>query len=183
MQSSLTLAAIQHRLAKLIRFWRSVWDGSWLGTWLVLGGSYMLMMLLAVIGARSSGDGRFRAVHWATICLCAVVHLVFWGMICDRNYIEPFFFPFVARGVLLVWDRLSPRVSWSLRSTMSRFGKPEFVRTVTRSRRGFGLASPWTKPSSLEPPWCWRSMVFAAACQSELLLLVIWKSESRVPVR
>jgi len=99
--------------AKLISFWRPVWDGSSLGTGLVLGGSYVLMMLLAFIGARSPGEGRFRAVLWATVGFYALVHLIFWGMIRERNYIEPFFMPFAARGLLLVYDRLPVRLRWT----------------------------------------------------------------------
>jgi 4-amino-4-deoxy-L-arabinose transferase-like glycosyltransferase len=98
--------------AKLISFWRPVWDGSNAGTWIVLGGSYVLMMLLAFVGARSPGEGRFRAVLWATIGFYALVHLIFWGMIRERNYVEPFFMPFAARGLLLVYDRLPVRLRW-----------------------------------------------------------------------
>ncbi|HEX8968276.1 MAG TPA: glycosyltransferase family 39 protein [Chloroflexota bacterium] len=98
--------------AKTISFWRPVWAGSSMGTWLVLGGSYVLMMLLAIAGARSPGPGRFRAVLWSTICLYTLVHLIFWGMIRERNYLEPFFIPFAARGALVMLDWLAPRLSW-----------------------------------------------------------------------
>jgi 4-amino-4-deoxy-L-arabinose transferase-like glycosyltransferase len=95
--------------AKLISFWRPVWAGSSAGTWLVLGATYALMMLFAGVGARSPGPGRFRAVLWATVGVYAVVHLIFWGMIRERNYIEPFLMAFAARGLLVVADALQTR--------------------------------------------------------------------------
>ena len=102
--------------AKLISFWRPVWAGSSAGTWLVLGGTYAVMMLLALVGARSPGPGRFRAVLWATIGVYAVVHLIFWGMIRERNYIEPFLVAFAARGLLVIADALQTRhVRWGPR--------------------------------------------------------------------
>jgi 4-amino-4-deoxy-L-arabinose transferase-like glycosyltransferase len=105
--------------AKVISFWRPVWAGSAASTWLVLGAPYVLMMLLVLVGARTPGPGRFRAVLWATIGVYTVVHLIFWGMIRERNYIEPFFIAFSARGLLLIADWARVRV-WSTPQTLPR---------------------------------------------------------------
>jgi len=52
-------------------------------------------------------------VLWAAIGFYPLVHLIFWGMIRERNYIEPFFTPFAARGLLLVYDRSPVRRRWT----------------------------------------------------------------------
>ena len=97
--------------AKAMSFWRPVWAGSAVGTSILLGGSYVVMMLLAAVGAFLPGPGRFRAVLWSVVGLYALIHLIFWGLIRERNYIEPLLIAFAAQGLLVVADRV---LGWNL---------------------------------------------------------------------
>jgi hypothetical protein len=87
--------------AKFICMWRPVWAGSSLRTWLLLGIPYILMMLLALPGlvaARrllSVADPQ-AIVLYAVVAFYFVAHLVWYGMIRERQYVEPFLIGFAA---------------------------------------------------------------------------------------
>ncbi len=98
--------------AKLINMWRPVWGGSSWRTWLVLGLPYVLMMALALPGLwlvsarRHTRDGTarhpFTAVLYALVLFYFLGHLVFYAMIRERQYVEPYLMAFAAYA-LVYW--------------------------------------------------------------------------------
>lgn len=107
--------------AKLVCMWRPVWAGSSLRTWLVLGVPYILMMGLAGLGLVLH-LGRERAVSPlrapAMLLVSGMIlyyflgHLAFYGMIRERQYIEPYLMVFAAYGWCWLRQRRA-RTVWS----------------------------------------------------------------------
>ena len=106
--------------AKLICMWRPVWAGSSLRTWLVLGVPYLLMMALAALGltlqwGRAGAASPLRAPAMtlvvAMILYYFLGHLVFYGMIRERQYVEPYLMVFAAYGWCWLMQRRSSAVA------------------------------------------------------------------------
>jgi hypothetical protein len=95
---------------KLVNMWRPVWAGSSARTWIVLGVPYLLMMALALPGlvlARKHMPNASSAliVLYALILFYVVGHTVFYSMIRERQYIEPFLIPFAGYSLSLLLKR------------------------------------------------------------------------------
>jgi hypothetical protein len=92
---------------KLVNMWRPVWAGSSLRTWIALGVPYLLMMALALPGLVLARKHMPRfdyalVVLYALILFYVVGHTVFYGMIRERQYIEPFLIAFAAYSLSLL---------------------------------------------------------------------------------
>lgn len=96
---------------KLVSMWRPVWEGSSPRSWLVLGGPYILLMALALPGLVLSrrhyrDETTTQMVLFLLMTYYVIGHLVFWGMIRERQYVEPYLMAFAAYcfGVI-TWRR------------------------------------------------------------------------------
>jgi O-antigen ligase len=95
---------------KLVNMWRPVWAGSSLRTWMVLGVPYLLMMALALPGlalARKHPppDSPAVIVLYALILFYVMGHTIFYSMIRERQYIEPFLIAFAGYTLSLLLKR------------------------------------------------------------------------------
>ncbi len=85
---------------KLLNMWRPTWEDASTANLIVLGGTYVLMMLFAIpaifLAPRSSTTTLLRVV----ILFFFLFHLAFFGMIRQRQYVEPYLIVFAAGGVL-----------------------------------------------------------------------------------
>lgn len=98
--------------AKLQSMWRPVWAGSSLRSWILLGLPYLAMMPLALLGflwsrrdSRSKEQSEppsvlveprtLQLLMWM-IGFYAIGHAVFYGMIRERQYVEPYLIAFAA---------------------------------------------------------------------------------------
>lgn len=94
---------------KLISMWRPVWADSSLRTWLLLGVPYIVMMALALPGLcwwrrdqvkvarESKGLGASSSmVLYLMILYYFLGHAAFWGMVRERQYVEPYLIAFAA---------------------------------------------------------------------------------------
>lgn len=93
--------------AKLVSMWRPVWAGSSLRTWLVLGVPYLLMMALALPGLwlarrRITRARLYIIVPYAFIIFYLLGHALFYGMIRERQYVEPFLIMFAGYSLCLM---------------------------------------------------------------------------------
>lgn len=92
---------------KLVNMWRPVWAGSSARTWLALGVPYLLMMALALPGLalarkRIPHGGFAIVVLYALILFYVLGHTIFYSMIRERQYIEPFLIAFAAYSLSLL---------------------------------------------------------------------------------
>jgi len=99
--------------AKLVNMWRPVWAGSSLRTWLVLGVPYLLMMMLALPGLwlarrRNAHATLSIIVPYAFIIFYFLGHALFYGMIRERQYAEPFLIMFAGYSLCLMLKRRRP---------------------------------------------------------------------------
>jgi hypothetical protein len=95
---------------KLVNMWRPVWAGSSLRTWIVLGVPYLLMMALALPGLalarkRVPIEDSTIIVLYAMIIFYVVGHVIFYSMIRERQYIEPFLIAFAGYSLSLLLKR------------------------------------------------------------------------------
>lgn len=95
----------QHTLklwsAKIVSMWRPVWEGSSVRSWLVLGVPYLALMALALPGLvlvwRSPQRHRFSwGVLYTMVAFYCCGHLIFYGMIRERQYVEPYLMAFAS---------------------------------------------------------------------------------------
>jgi hypothetical protein len=92
--------------ARLVSMWRPVWAGSSQRTVLLLGVPYVLMMALALPGlllVRRARKSVLGSVHHEPLTVVAglilfyfVGHAAFWGMIRERQFVEPYLILFAA---------------------------------------------------------------------------------------
>lgn len=92
---------LQLMAAKLVSMWRPVWAGSSLRSWVMLGVPYLVLMVLAlpglVLAYRHRTDFSISlSMLYAVVLFYVLGHLIFYGMIRERQYVEPYLMAFAA---------------------------------------------------------------------------------------
>ncbi len=94
---------------KIVSMWRPVWKGSSSRAMLILGVPYIVLMALALPGLVLAGARKppratsAMAVLYALLFYYVVGHAVFYGMIRERQYVEPYLMAFAAYALDCAW--------------------------------------------------------------------------------
>lgn len=111
--------------SKLLNMWRPVWKGSSARTWLLLGLPYLLMMALALPGLalawRDPSRTAASSLVYAVLTAYVLGHLAFYGMIRERQYVEPYLMLFAA---FAFWKTLRRRGAPASSCVETRPGAP-----------------------------------------------------------
>ncbi len=115
--------------AKIVNMWRPTWANSSPANVVVFGGSYVVMMALAVAGMWAGRrQGRWQAVLYSGALFIFLVHLVYYGMVRYRQFAEPFLITFAGLGLHWLLERLPLSAGVALKSASPTAPAGEGVR-------------------------------------------------------